>query len=37
MSKGSFFTDKILADDGVPDLEGRVEKTMHGIKTGQPT
>jgi DNA polymerase/3'-5' exonuclease PolX len=36
-SKGSFFTDKILSDDGSPDLEGRVEKTKIGLKTGQPT
>ena len=36
-SKGSFFTDKILGDDGSPDLEGRVEKTKIGLKTGQPT
>ena len=36
-SKGSFLQDKILSDDGDPDLQGRVDKTKIGIKNGQPT
>jgi hypothetical protein len=33
-SKGNFYTDKILSDDGNPDLGGVVERAQYSVRTG---
>ena len=35
--KGSFFTDKILGDDGKPDLQGVIDRTKASVRSGVPT
>lgn len=36
-TKSALFTDKILADQGQPDLQGMVQKITTSLRTGEPT